>query len=117
MRDLVAAVVKNPAFWQVVRSHPKLSRLKMLARNNSPRLSNKVKALRDAVDDDSSPNASVIVPAPWLAELYGPMVSQMSAAKARRVLGWEPRVDLSSGLALSRAWLDEVGLSRSDRMS
>lgn len=33
-----------------------------------------------------------------------------SIEKARRVLGWQPQVDLEDGMARTREWLEEVGL-------
>lgn len=48
-------------------------------------------------------------PPAWLAELYGPDKARFSAAKAERVLGWSPRIDLAAAQAATIAWLVENG--------
>ena len=53
--------------------------------------------------------ASADVPPLWLAQLYGPHRTRFSAAKAGRVLGWSPRVDLAAAQAATVAWLVENG--------
>jgi predicted dehydrogenase/nucleoside-diphosphate-sugar epimerase len=45
----------------------------------------------------------------WLAQLYGPHKARFSADKARRELGWTPRVDLAEAQAATLAWLVENG--------
>ncbi|MBN1657736.1 MAG: NAD-dependent epimerase/dehydratase family protein [Anaerolineae bacterium] len=46
-------------------------------------------------------------------QLYN-LDARYSIDKARRLLGYEPRVDLDRGLALTVAWLEQVGLAGED---
>jgi predicted dehydrogenase/nucleoside-diphosphate-sugar epimerase len=109
LRDLGRAVVGSPEVWRVIRTNPRLSRIKTLARAALPTLTNRVKATRDAstVMAHTSDRA---LPPPWLADLYGPASTRLSSAKARRVLGWDPAMDLDAGMAHSREWLRRIAL-------
>jgi nucleoside-diphosphate-sugar epimerase/predicted dehydrogenase len=51
-------------------------------------------------------------PAAWLADIFGPIEIEYSSAKAREILGWQPRVTLEEGLEASIAWLKYLGLYR-----
>jgi nucleoside-diphosphate-sugar epimerase len=48
-------------------------------------------------------------PPEWLASVYGPARSEFSSAKAERVLGWRPRVELAAAQRETIRWLIENG--------
>jgi nucleoside-diphosphate-sugar epimerase len=57
------------------------------------------------------PPASTIgspVPPVWLAELFGPARTTFASDRARRVLGWTPRVPLDAGMTATRTWVDDA---------
>jgi nucleoside-diphosphate-sugar epimerase len=109
LRDLGRAVVGSPEVWRVIRTHPRLSRIKTLARAALPALTNRVKTTRDG-STVTAHTGDRAVPPPWLADVYGPASTRLSSAKARRVLGWEPAIDLDAGIAHSREWLRRIAL-------
>jgi nucleoside-diphosphate-sugar epimerase/predicted dehydrogenase len=110
-RDLVRAIVRNPDVWRVVRENPALSRLKNVARALPvvPMLVQSARApARESILADATPAPT---PPAWLADLYGPERTRVSAGKVKRVLNWTPQIDLANGLAICRSWLSEIGLS------
>jgi nucleoside-diphosphate-sugar epimerase len=109
LRDLARVVIRNPDLWEVVRGNTRLAGLKSLVRDVSPKLAERVRAVREHRSNGAQP-AGMIPPPEWLADLYGISRTTFSPGKAREVLGWTPRIDLDSGLASSREWLAQVGL-------
>jgi nucleoside-diphosphate-sugar epimerase len=47
-----------------------------------------------------------VIPPLWLADLFGPSETVFSSERARRVLGWTPRISLAEGMQTTRAWAD-----------
>lgn len=47
------------------------------------------------------------IPPAWVAEIFGANSTVFSSDKARRVLGWEPRITLEKGQELTIAWLHD----------
>jgi predicted dehydrogenase/nucleoside-diphosphate-sugar epimerase len=60
---------------------------------------------RPAHDNDADP----VFPPEWLAELYSPAKATFSADKARRVLGWAPRLALAEAQDETIVWLRQSG--------
>jgi nucleoside-diphosphate-sugar epimerase len=54
------------------------------------------------------------VPAPWLADIFGPGSSRFSAEMASRVLGWTPHVDLAEGQRRTIEYLQYMNLWRGE---
>ncbi|MBV9170481.1 MAG: NAD-dependent epimerase/dehydratase family protein [Chloroflexi bacterium] len=112
--DVARLIVRN----QEVRTAVRESRAGELALKTvdrvAPRLLQGVRAQprRNGVHAASEPMGAPLPPE-WLADLYAPSRSVYVADKARRVLGWSPRVDLVDGLARTRRWLVENGLADS----
>jgi nucleoside-diphosphate-sugar epimerase/predicted dehydrogenase len=52
------------------------------------------------------------LPPSWIENLFGPVRTKFSAEKAKRILGWTPRVSLMEGQARSVQYLREIGLDR-----
>src|SRR5262249_40503339 len=48
-------------------------------------------------------------PPAWLAQLFGPQQARFLSAKAKRVLGWTPRIGLAEAQSMTIAWLVENG--------
>lgn len=107
-RDLAKAILTNPELWRVVRENPHFAKVKAAAKSAWPRLSRRVRAIKDAPRETGA--AGRAIPPSWLANLYGPAKTRVTSAKARRLLGWTPRVDTDTALALSRGWLLDMGL-------
>ncbi len=107
-RDLARAIIANPELWRVMRENPRLAKVKAAARSALPRLAGRVRAIKGAPAGDRAPEPAI--PPLWLAELYGSAKTRVSSAKAERVLPWTPAVDLDTGLARSREWLNGIGL-------
>ena len=53
---------------------------------------------------DSNQNESGLPPA-WIADLYGPNRATFSSEKARKVLGWSPKVNMPAALDCTVRWL------------
>jgi nucleoside-diphosphate-sugar epimerase/predicted dehydrogenase len=68
------------------------------------------KARRSMFAAAPSPHQSIWRPPSWLAEIFGPFQTTYASDKARRVLGWTPRISLEEGQRASVAWLDSLGL-------
>jgi nucleoside-diphosphate-sugar epimerase len=45
-----------------------------------------------------------------LDDMFGVTTTHISSAKARRSLGWNPRIDLAAGQKASREWLAALKL-------
>jgi nucleoside-diphosphate-sugar epimerase len=103
-------MIRNPELWRVIRNTPHLSRLKTMARSALPALSDRVRTSRDAMRPPNGHVTQSSTPPPWMADLYGAMSTRFDTAKASRILGWEPEIDLPAGIQASRDWLDRVGL-------
>jgi predicted dehydrogenase/nucleoside-diphosphate-sugar epimerase len=110
LRDLVRAVTGNEELWRVVRENPTLSSAKAAIERLTPAVYRRVKHSRDVERLSAARVPARPRPPVYLADLFGATNSPVSAQKARRVLGWTPRIDLVSGQAASRAWLAEIGL-------
>jgi len=52
-----------------------------------------------------SPEQRPAVPPTWLSDLFGPMPTRFSSARARAVLGWSPLVKLAEGQDMAMRWL------------
>jgi nucleoside-diphosphate-sugar epimerase/predicted dehydrogenase len=111
LRDVARSVVGNEELWSLVRAHPRLASTKEMLGRMSPRLYQRVKdsrqRSRSPVDAPDRPTR----PPLFIDELFGVTTARLSAAKAHRVLGWTPAIDLAAGQAASRAWLAEIGLA------
>jgi predicted dehydrogenase/nucleoside-diphosphate-sugar epimerase len=111
LRDVARSVVGNGELWRLVREHPRLSRTKAMFERVTPRLYRRVKDSRRRSEGQQSPDTGrPSVPPLFLDDLFGVTHTRFSSEKARRMLGWRPMVDLSTGQAESRAWLVDVGL-------
>jgi nucleoside-diphosphate-sugar epimerase len=108
-REALYALARNPELWRVVRENPQLARVKTAAGRLMPRMYGRVQAARTPQAGEGDARASAPPPV-WLAELYGATRTTLSAEKARRTLGWSPRMSFGEGMAASRAWLKEIQL-------
>lgn len=109
LKDLARAVVNNAEMWRVVRENPSLARAKRLARHATPRLYQRALGARQTSHREAGTEAPVVPPV-WIADLYGPSETTLSADKARHAFGWTPRIDLVRGQTISREWLEHVQL-------
>lgn len=113
LRDLGRAVVADPEVRRILRQNAHLGLLKNGVAKLFPNRFRRLQAVgRDNGRriDQTSGTSSRPTPPAYLALLYGPSTTRITAAKAQRVLGWTPAVDLRSGQAAAREWLHEISL-------
>jgi hypothetical protein len=78
----------------------------------APRLYQRARDLRHrSAQRPGVSRAASSAPPVFLSYLFGDTIAPLSSAKARRVLGWIPRIELHEGQAISRAWLARLGLA------
>jgi hypothetical protein len=58
--------------------------------------------------------SSRAAPAPWLADIFGPIGIEYSSEKAKRILGWRPIASLDDGIGETSAWLAAMNISSCD---
>lgn len=106
------ATFRNPAFMAAVSAHPLLGRLKQQVVTWLPGWQRQLQQERasDWRTDFLKTSAAGRSAAPWLVDLFGPIATEYVSDRARRELGWAPRVSLAEGQKHSRAWLDYLGL-------
>jgi len=113
LRDLVRAMA-NDSVRDVLNDMPVFRFAKRLASNHMEGLYEKARAAWRPRRNGTALQAERAYPPGWLADIFGPMQIECSAAKARKDLGWSPVVTLREGQELSVAWLQQVGLFESD---
>jgi nucleoside-diphosphate-sugar epimerase len=108
MRDLLGAAARSPEIVDVVNRMPLVGPAKRWLTGRFPNLRARLKRSQPgpAAGGAARPRP---LPPEWLADLFRPARTRFSSERARRVLGWEPRVALAEGQAQAVAWLREVG--------
>ncbi len=110
LRNLAGAMAADEQVRDILKRMPLTGMGIRAAKRWAPGL------LRQVKGDAAPPSlleASTAAPLPppvWLADLFSPAQTRYSAAKAKRVLGWVPRVDLAQGQTCTVAWLEEHGV-------
>jgi predicted dehydrogenase/nucleoside-diphosphate-sugar epimerase len=108
LRDVLRAAARSPELIEAVNHLPVAGAAKRSLLRLFPNLRPKPPApLQAAVNGQHAPQAT---PPDWLADLFGPTRTRFSAAQAREVLGWEPRVPLAEGQARAVQWLHDMRL-------
>ena len=106
--DLLRGVL-NDEVMRAVNGIPVLSAPKMFIAKRLPKAYGRIQAgrqmLRQTTITSATKSPANGAPAPWLADIFGPIKIEYSSAKARAVLGWEPLIPLDLGLAASANWL------------
>ena len=108
-KDVVKSVINSSELMAAVSNHPILGTLKEgFSRIFSARR-RKLLQLRRVTDRINKPNRIIGGVAAWMADIYGPSTVAFSSAKARKLLGWQPRLSLQEGISMSVEWLKQTG--------
>jgi nucleoside-diphosphate-sugar epimerase len=111
LRDLGRAVVRDPEVRRILRENAHLRRLTSGVARVFPHRYRRLQSGGRASQPRSGDRPALRrVPPVYLPLLFGPTSTRLSAAKASRVLGWAPAIDLRRGQSQAREWLSEVGL-------
>lgn len=105
-RDLAAAAVGSERVRVVAKRSSLLRKLFDAVHGRATRAGRDSHALSY---QPSTPDTPMVYPPDWLADLFGPAKASFSAAKARSVLGWTPRVGLAEAQARTLDWVRESG--------
>ena len=114
--DLLRGVM-NDEVMRAVNGIPVLNKPKKFIEKRLPKVYTRMQAERQALRHNkdvpaAKPSVDDCSPAPWLADIFGPIRIEYSSAKARRILGWDPLVPLDTGLSASLNWLGAIGIVR-----
>jgi predicted dehydrogenase/nucleoside-diphosphate-sugar epimerase len=111
LRDVARTVIQNDELWRMVGANPGLATTRAIVERATPGLYRRVKNSRKR-SGLTQPTAAApsVRPPVFIDTLFGDLKTRVSAEKARRVLGWQSRVDLTAGQMACREWLSEVGL-------
>jgi len=106
--DAVRAAAQNPALRRLVRQTALGELAAAAVRRYWPSALNGHTHREPVSRGDAASQAPA--PPSWLADLFSGETSQFSAEKARRVLGWSPRLDLAEGQRRTIRYLEEMNL-------
>lgn len=106
LRDLMSAAVSAPEVRNVAKRSAAVRRAFAFSARHWPK-----EPMGAGPPSPQSTAKQILLqdPPEWLASLYGPAKGAFSAAKAKTVLGWCPRVGLAEAQAETIAWLIEDG--------
>jgi predicted dehydrogenase/nucleoside-diphosphate-sugar epimerase len=111
LRDVARTVVQSGDLWRMVGANPGLATTKSILERVTPGLYKRVKDTRHRPPQTpAAPTGALAHPPILLDDLFGATTTHVSSAKARRSLGWNPRVDLAAGQKASREWLATLKL-------
>jgi len=106
LRDVARTVVQSGDLWRMVGANPGLATTKAILERVTPGLYKRVKNTRHRLPHAQASPADAWAPPPlMLDDMFGVTTTHISSAKARRSLGWNPRIDLAAGQKASREWL------------
>lgn len=110
---LNALVLHNTRFMALASEHRLLGGIKSTLTRFLPTLQRQVQAdrARENKVGFTDPIPQSPEPAPWLADLFGPIETQYMADKAKSELGWRPIISLSEGQRRAVQWLRHIGLT------
>ena len=114
-RDLLRVMADDETMG-VVNRLPVLARPKKFIEKHLTPLYGKLQKKRTALRTEGQVpgpkpgNSGGDGPGAWLADIFGPLEIEYSPAKAREILGWQPRVTLDEGIEASISWLKYLGL-------
>jgi nucleoside-diphosphate-sugar epimerase/predicted dehydrogenase len=107
----LARVIASDEAMRVLNGLPVVGPLKRSIERRFPPLYARAQEARREMLVAAPPSHQPVWRAPsWLAEIFGPFRTTYSSDKARRVLGWTPRVTLEEGQRASVAWLEYLGM-------
>lgn len=110
LRDIARAMLNAPGVMAAISNHPLLGELKERFIRAFPDRHRSIQQWRPVPEFILKPSAPNPEVAPWVASMFGPDTVQFSSAKARRLLDWQPAIDLHQGLAGTVEWLREMRL-------
>jgi predicted dehydrogenase/nucleoside-diphosphate-sugar epimerase len=113
IRDILKTIVNTPALMAVISQHPVLGKLKTWGAKRFPQQHRQVQALRPRPESIQKSTLTPPTPALWLADFFGPSHVRFSSKKAQHLLGWQPQVDLPTGIANCLAWLQQIEAEQS----
>ncbi len=109
LRDVLAAAVRSSEVRSAIRETALGRQAIRAVRRYRPSLIPTPPAVPPIWKRGAAANVTG-APAPWLADLFGPMTSRFSSEKAGRMLGWTPRVDLAEGQRRTIEYLQYMNL-------
>lgn len=103
---VIKEVMQNPANRQIMLRNPLIAGLKQIAKSFSKQetLAMFYEDLKPSFDGENSFENTL--PPLWLIDLFGPTKTAFCADKAKRVLGWAPKISLEEGQKLTQDWLN-----------
>jgi predicted dehydrogenase/nucleoside-diphosphate-sugar epimerase len=113
VRDILKTMVNTPAVMAAISQHPVLGKLKAWGVRHFPQQHRQVQALRPQPELIRKNMMAPPAPALWLADFFGPSSVRFSSKKAQQMLGWQPHVDLPTGISNSLAWLKQLEMDQS----
>jgi nucleoside-diphosphate-sugar epimerase/predicted dehydrogenase len=112
IKDIISHLAGDIEFIGMINRMPIVSTIKRTVLKYNPKLHS---ALLDMQHQYSGPNIhksnlSLQIPPEWLGDIFGPTKTKFSSEKARKILGWEPLIQLEEGQEKTQLWLKSIGL-------
>ncbi len=112
IKEIISHLAGDIEFIGMINRMPIVSAIKRTVLKYNPKLHS---ALLDMQHQYSGPNIhksnlSLQIPPEWLGDIFGPTKTKFSSEKARKILGWEPLIQLEEGQEKTQLWLKSIGL-------
>lgn len=109
LREVFSFLISNYDLMELINRHPWLGAVKRFLFNSLPSFKGRLNKQRFAVQKNTiSVKRSKEHSYPeWLFDLYGLNQSKFNSNKAKTVLGWDSKIQISEGLQNTRSWLVE----------
>lgn len=112
LKGITRYLLSNWEFVSLINAHPFFGPLKKTLFSKLPSFRERLDDQRQIVWSALSANNLTKTPADkfnppvWLNELFGNNQSYFSNEKASKILGWQPQIDIKTGLDITKRWLE-----------